>query len=101
VGGGRDNVSGRYPSRKMGSTIQFESHRVELPFVYEMEHSTNVLEYYEQPPSLPLVYPGGGRKSCTARSIASRSSFGIKAYIHREAGSRSACQTEPVANGKP
>ncbi len=38
VGGGRDNVSGRYPSRKMGLTIQFESHRVELPLVYEMEH---------------------------------------------------------------
>ena len=33
VGGGRQNVSGRYPSRKMGVTIQFESHRVELPFV--------------------------------------------------------------------
>ena len=28
VGGGRGNVSGRYPSRKMGMTIQFESHRV-------------------------------------------------------------------------
>jgi len=34
VGGGRENVSGRYPSRKMGVTIQFESHRVELAFVY-------------------------------------------------------------------
>ena len=56
VGGGRDNVPGRYPSRKMGFTIQFESHRVELPFVYEMEHSGNVLEYYDQPSSIPLVY---------------------------------------------
>lgn len=36
VGGGRNNVAGRYPSRKMGVTIQFESHRVELPFVYEL-----------------------------------------------------------------
>lgn len=35
VGGGRLNVSGRYPSRKMGLTIQFESHRVELAFIYE------------------------------------------------------------------
>ena len=26
VGGGGRNVSGRYPSRKMGMTIQFESH---------------------------------------------------------------------------
>lgn len=56
VGGGRENVSGRYPSRKMGVTIQFESHRVELPFVYEMEHDPNVLEYYDQPPSMPLAY---------------------------------------------
>ena len=56
VGGGRDNVSGRYPSRKMGLTIQFESHRVELPFVYEMEHDPGVLEYYDQPPSIPLAY---------------------------------------------
>jgi putative transposase len=47
VGGGRENVSGRYPSRKMGVTIQFESHRVELAFVYEMEHSPDVLEYYD------------------------------------------------------
>ncbi len=38
VGGGRSNVSGRYPSRKMGVTIQFESHRVELAGIYEMEH---------------------------------------------------------------
>ena len=30
VRGGRSNVSGRYPSQKMGLTIQFESHRVEL-----------------------------------------------------------------------
>jgi transposase InsO family protein len=56
VGGGRQNVCGRYPSRKMGVTIQFESHRVELPFVYELEHGSNVLEYYDQPPSIPLSY---------------------------------------------
>jgi putative transposase len=56
VGGGRQNVSGRYPSRKMNLTIQFESHRVELPFVYELENDTGVLEYYDQPPSIPLSY---------------------------------------------
>jgi putative transposase len=56
VGGGRNNVAGRYPSRKMGVTIQFESHRVELPFVYELEHDATVLEYYDQPPSIPLSY---------------------------------------------
>ena len=56
VGGGRNNVHGRYPSRKMGMTIQFESHRVELPFVYELEHDAAVLEYYDQPPAIPLLY---------------------------------------------
>jgi putative transposase len=48
VGGGRRNVAGRYPSRKMGVTIQFESHRVELPFIYEAEHDSQVFEYYDQ-----------------------------------------------------
>lgn len=63
VGGGRQNVSGRYPSRKMGFTIQFESHRVELPLVYELEHDPEVLEYYDQPPSIPLAYPAeNGRR---------------------------------------
>lgn len=56
VGGGRYNVSGRYPSRKMGMTIQFESHRVELAAIYQMEYDDNVLEYYDQPPSIKLRY---------------------------------------------
>jgi len=40
----------------MGVTIQFESHRVELAFVYEMEHDADVLEYYDQAPSIRLDY---------------------------------------------
>jgi putative transposase len=61
VGGGRSNVSGRYPSRKMGVTIQFESHRVELAGIYEMEHDVEVLEFYDQPIQIKLNYetPGG------------------------------------------
>jgi hypothetical protein len=31
VRGAAGNVSGRYPSQKMGCTMQFESHRGELP----------------------------------------------------------------------
>jgi len=58
VGGGRSNVAGRYPSRKMGVTIQFESHRVELPTVYELEHDDQVLEYWDQPNSIKLDYEG-------------------------------------------
>lgn len=56
VRGGRGNVSGRYPSRKMEATIQFESHRVELAGIYEMEHDADVLEYYDQPPPIKLEY---------------------------------------------
>ena len=56
VRSGRGNVSGRYPSRKMGITIQFESHRNELAAIYEMEHSGSVLEYWDQPPPIKLEY---------------------------------------------
>jgi transposase InsO family protein len=40
----------------MGVTIQFESHRVELAAVYDYEHAADVLEYYDQPPSMKLSY---------------------------------------------
>lgn len=56
VGGGCSNVSGRYPSRKMGVTVQFESHRVELAGIYEMEHDAAVLEYFDQPSAIKLDY---------------------------------------------
>ena len=56
VGGGRKNVSGFYPSKKMGKTIQFESHKVELPFIYELEHDEEVLEFYDQPPAFKINY---------------------------------------------
>ena len=56
VGGGRSNVAGRYPSKKMGRTIQFESHRVELPAIFELEYDDSVLEYYDQAPSIKLDY---------------------------------------------
>jgi len=62
VGGGNSNVSGRYPSRKMGVSIQFESHRVELAGVYEMEHDASVLEYFDQPPTIKLVYESAAGK---------------------------------------
>jgi putative transposase len=58
VGGGRRNVAGRYPSRKMRVTVQFESHRVELAAIYELEHDRDVIEYYDQPPTLKLHYRG-------------------------------------------
>jgi len=56
VRSGHGNVSGRYPSRKMGVTIQFESHRNELAAIYEMEHSSAVWEYWDQPSPIKLEY---------------------------------------------
>ena len=63
VGGGKRNVSGRYSSQKMGVTIQFESHKVELPFIYQLEHDDDVLEYYDQPPSFKLSYESQSGKN--------------------------------------
>src|ERR1700737_2644393 len=62
VGGGKSTVSGRSPSRKMGVTIQFESHRVELAGIYEMEHDAEVLEFYDQAIQIKLSYEGPGGK---------------------------------------
>ena len=47
----------------MGVTIQFESHRVELAGIYEMEHDPSTLEYFDQPPPIKLNYasPAGRR----------------------------------------
>lgn len=52
----KGNVRGRYPSRKMGVTIQFESHKNELAFIHEYEHDDDVLEYYDQPSTIKLDY---------------------------------------------
>ncbi len=63
VQGGRGNVAGRFPSRKMGVTIQFESHKNELARIRELEHDPEVLEYYDQPPTIKLAYrSAGGRR---------------------------------------
>jgi transposase InsO family protein len=40
----------------MRVTIQFESHRVELAAIYDLEHDPDVLEYYDQPPTFKLDY---------------------------------------------
>lgn len=52
------NVSGQYPSRKMGFGLQFESRHNELAAIILMEHDTTVLEYYDQPEPIKLVYQG-------------------------------------------
>ncbi len=57
VGGGAGNVCGFYNrSRKMAHSVQFESHTVELPFIYRFEFDEDVIEYWEQVPSFNLDY---------------------------------------------
>lgn len=61
------NMSGAYASRKMGRTIQFESHTVELWAAYTMEYDQEVLEFFDQPDvGLKLHYPGPSGRPVTA-----------------------------------
>ena len=61
VGNNGRNVSGTYPSKKMGVSIQFESHTLELAGILEKEHDIQVLEYYDQPPSFKINYEVNGK----------------------------------------
>lgn len=64
VSSGAYSVSGAFPSRKMGLTIQYESHKNELPFIHELEHDPDVLEFYDQPCRIKLEYISkNGRKT--------------------------------------
>jgi len=65
VHSGISNVCGRYPSKKMGRTIQFESQHVELWGIYEMERDDDVLEYYDQPTRLQLRYRARSGRNTT------------------------------------
>lgn len=56
VRGRANNVTGRYPSPKMGRSIQFESQHVELWAIYGMERDDDVLEFYDQSSRIPLAY---------------------------------------------
>src|SRR5437868_8483890 len=56
VRGRSNNVTGRYPSSKMGRSIQFESQHVELWAIYGMERDDDVLEFYDQSSRIPLSY---------------------------------------------
>src|SRR5215470_4718620 len=56
VKGRVNNVTGRYPSHKMGHSIQFESEHVELWAIYGMERDEDVLEFYDQSSRIPLSY---------------------------------------------
>lgn len=51
-----NNVSGAYPSRKMGFTIQFESQNPELWAIVVMDRDESVLEFFDQPDTFKIRY---------------------------------------------
>ena len=55
-GARRGNMPVWYPSKKMQCIIKAESTKVEFPFVLAAEHDDDVLEVWDQPPSIPLEY---------------------------------------------
>lgn len=66
VQGRAQHVRGTYASRKMGVTIQFESHTVELWAIYAMEYDVQVLEYFDQPHTLSLPYQSPSQRPVVA-----------------------------------
>lgn len=64
VGGGANNVTTRFASRKMGCVIQAESHKGELPALYQWEYDPKTHEFYDQPSQVKLSYrTSNGRQS--------------------------------------
>src|SRR5713226_4248610 len=45
-----------YPSKKMECIMKAESAKVEFAFLLEAEHDNDVLEFWDQPPPMPLAY---------------------------------------------
>lgn len=52
----RGNVCGRFPSRKMGHTVQYDSRHVENVYAVSCEYSEDVLEYWDQPTTIKIKY---------------------------------------------
>lgn len=65
VGGGATNVVTRFASTKMGCVIQAESHKGELPLVYQWEHNPDTFEFFDQPSRVKLSYKGATGKLTT------------------------------------
>lgn len=55
-GARRGNTPVWYPSKKMQCIIKTESAKVEFPFLLAVEHDDDVLEVWDQPPSIQLEY---------------------------------------------
>ena len=98
VGGGRSNVSWLYPSRKMGVTIQFESHRVELAAIFEMEHDPQILEFYDRPGRLRWITTA---QTGSARLFATRQTFSSSARTLLNGGVEDTRRTEQARGSQP
>lgn len=68
VRGGGGNVICQYPSKKMGFTLQAESHRNELVWLRRWDLNENhVLEIWDQPATIKLSYQGNNGRSIGVR----------------------------------
>lgn len=63
TGAARRNLSGRYPSTRMGVTIQFESGTLELATIDELEHDEAVIAFCDQTPKIKLAYQAASGKT--------------------------------------
>jgi hypothetical protein len=62
VQSGHRNVSGHYPSAKMGVTVQFETKTTQFAAILDFENDRDVLEYWDQPGvGIPLPSAQGGK----------------------------------------
>ena len=53
--------AGKFPSRKMGVTIGFDSSTIELPTAMTLERSVPVIAFLDQSPQVRLTYKSSGR----------------------------------------
>src|SRR3989442_14400580 len=62
-----------YPSKKMQCIIKAESAKAEFAFLLEAEHSDEVIEFWDQPPPIPLKY--NDKRSHLQRPLHTADSF--------------------------
>ncbi len=80
-GARRGNMPIWYPSKKMHCIIKAESHKVEFAFLLQVEHDDDVLEVWDQPPSIQLEYQD--RRGRTQRPLHTADYF---LFRYKEAG---------------
>ena len=80
-GARQGNMPVWYPSKKMQCIIKAESHKVEFAFLLQVEHDDDVLEVWDQPPSIELEYQD--RRGRTQRPLHTADYF---LFRYKEAG---------------